>query len=536
MKTISRDLRNEYMLSKDESIARAALYGALKQIFVAGDLSCYTYDSVWLAWEKRLEKCDLLQNGVTFAIVRQTFNEVLDELMRCEAVSWKAALEHIGGRLAGFKKDIRQTSDVHEQVCICKAAEQYFENLVLLFSYMQEKGAAVDIVREYEAEISYWLGYRSTCVLAGQAMKYSFRSDRLFEMARAFMASQPEGLFLLLPHITYAAVRLDFQAPALDAYLQLIYFAATARTDRHFDIKVWDSFYQVLDAQTSLGVCAKDKEDELVIKKCEHYARLYLKAQNHTIPADLPALSKMFRDCALFSVALKLRAFDVLMAPLAVPGMDKIRAVEYIVKADKKCLQNVDKYLKVFDRIYDKVPFYERGCWDFLMLLASKVAAVPVNELVPRVMSVSCDMSRLGNILLKLMEIGNRFSLENKAFDICRLGLGLIAYSKYVPCREKAARYFEEALGKLPPVLPEEADALLEAMHYPVRVKYTKPLAAALLNALIKQGAFVKTERLEEWSRFYHIELALPDKKVLRDFSKAVTVFSYDELLAALRR
>ena len=46
MKTISRDLRNEYMLSKDESIARAALYGALKQIFVAGDLSCYTYDSV----------------------------------------------------------------------------------------------------------------------------------------------------------------------------------------------------------------------------------------------------------------------------------------------------------------------------------------------------------------------------------------------------------------------------------------------------------------------------------------------------------
>ena len=171
-----------------------------------------------------------------------------------------------------------------------------------------------------------------------------------------------------------------------------------------------------------------------------------------------------------------------------------------------------------------------------MMLLASKVAAVPVNELVPRVMSVSCDMSRLGNILLKLMEIGNRFSLENKAFDICRLGLGLIAYSKYVPCREKAARYFEEALGKLPPVLPEEADALLEAMHYPVRVKYTKPLAAALLNALIKQGAFVKTERLEEWSRFYHIELALPDKKVLRDFSKAVTVFSYDELLAALRR
>ena len=67
-------------------------------------------------------------------------------------------------------------------------------------------------------------------------------------------------------------------------------------------------------------------------------------------------------------------------------------------------------------------------------------------------------------------------------------------------------------------------------------MKYTKPLAAALLNALIKQGAFVKTERLEEWSRFYHIELALPDKKVLRDFSKAVTVFSYDELLAALRR
>ena len=81
------------------------------------------------------------------------------------------------------------------------------------------------------------------------------------------------------------------------------------------------------------------------------------------------------------------------------------------------------------------MPFYERGCWDFLMLLASKVAAVPVNELVLRVMSVSCDMSRLGNILLKLMEIGNRFSLENKAFDICRLVLVLIAYIKYVPFR-----------------------------------------------------------------------------------------------------